>query len=174
MRRTSFQGWPCSIARTVDVLGDGWTVLVLREVFYGTTRFDDLQQALGIARNTLTDRLTRLVDLGLLEKHSYQAKPVRHDYLLTDKGSDFFGVLAAMSDWGDTWLAEDAGAPIVLHHDCCGHDTHAEVICHQCREPLHATDVTVRPGPGYPTHLLDRPEVAHRFTAGRTAEEDPR
>lgn len=163
MRRTAFDGWPCSIARTVDVLGDGWTSLVLREVFYGTTRFDDIQQGLDIARNTLTDRLRRLVDQGLLDKCAYQSKPLRYDYVLTDKGKDFFGVLAAMSHWGDTWLTDDAGEPIILHHDTCGHDTHAEVVCHKCKQPLQAVDVTVRPGPGYPTRLLENPDVQHRF-----------
>jgi DNA-binding HxlR family transcriptional regulator len=163
MRRTSFDGWPCSIARTMDVLGDGWAILVLRDVFYGTTRFGDLQNALGIARNTLTDRLTRLVNLGLLDKQAYQAKPPRYDYRVTDKGADLFGVLAAMSRWGDTWLADKAGVPVVMHHDACGHDTHADVVCHECQHPLEADEVTVRPGPGYPARLLERPDVARRF-----------
>jgi DNA-binding HxlR family transcriptional regulator len=163
MRRTSFDGWPCSIARTVDVLGDGWTSLVLRETFYGAKRFDDIQQVLGIARNTLADRLGVLVEVGLLEKRAYQSKPVRYDYLLTDKGSDFFGVLAAMSRWGDTWLADEAGAPVILHHDACGHDTHAEVVCHECRQPLEAADVTARPGPGFPARLLARHDIQRRF-----------
>jgi DNA-binding HxlR family transcriptional regulator len=169
MRRTSFDGWPCSIARTVDVLGDGWTSLVLREIFYGATRFDDIQQVLGIARNTLTDRLGRLVDLGLLQKRAYQSRPVRYDYVFTDKGSDFFGVLAAMSRWGDKWLADESGVPIVLHHKACGHDTHADVVCHECRQLLRAEDVAVRPGPGYPARLLDRSDVQRRFAPAVTA-----
>ncbi|MGC2653052.1 MAG: helix-turn-helix domain-containing protein [Mycobacterium sp.] len=169
MRRTAFDGWPCSIARTVDVVGDGWTALVLRETFYGTTRFDDIQQALGIARTTLTDRLGRLVDLGLLEKSAYQSRPARYDYLLTDKGSDFFGVLAVMSRWGDKWLADEAGVPIVLQHTACGHDTHADVVCHECRQPLQAQDVTPRPGPGYPSRLLGRSDIQRRFASAVTA-----
>ncbi|MFD0502460.1 winged helix-turn-helix transcriptional regulator [Streptomyces chiangmaiensis] len=105
MNRTSFENWPCSIARTMDLLGDCWTPLVLREAFYGVARFDDFRQGLGIARNTLTDRLRRLVDEGVLDKRLYQSEPRRYDYVLTEKGRELFAVLAAMSRWGDRWLA---------------------------------------------------------------------
>src|SRR3954465_15849807 len=114
MKRTSFSNWPCSIRRTTDLPGDAWTPLVLREAFYGIRRFDEFQQALGIARNTLTDRLRRLVDEGLFEKRLYQAEPRRYDYGLTEKGREFFGVLAAMTAWGDRWLADPAGPPITF------------------------------------------------------------
>lgn len=111
MRRTSFGTWPCSIARTADILGDAWTLLVLREVFYGESRFDGFIGSLGIARNTLTDRLRRLEAEGLLRRRAYQTDPVRHEYLLTDKGRDFFGVLAAINAWGDRWLVGRRGRP---------------------------------------------------------------
>src|SRR5689334_9644297 len=112
MRRTSFAQWPCSIARTLDVLGDWWTPLVLRDAYYGVRRFDEFQKGLGIARNTLSDRLHRLVDQELMEKRPYQTDPVRYDYVLTEKGRDFYPVIAAMARWGDQWLADDAGPPI--------------------------------------------------------------
>jgi DNA-binding HxlR family transcriptional regulator len=163
VRRASFEGWPCSIARAADVLGDGWTLLVLREVFYGEARFDGLTRSLGIARNTLADRLRRLVDAGLLEKRPYQSEPVRHDYVLTQKGSDFFGVLAAFSAWGDRWMADGDGAPVTMRHDVCGSDAHARVVCSACGEPLHADAITARPGPGYPARLLDDAGVQRRF-----------
>jgi DNA-binding HxlR family transcriptional regulator len=166
MRRTSFAQWPCSVARTMDLLGDWWTPLVLREAFYGIRRFDEFQQGLGIARNTLADRLRRLVDEGMLEKVPYQRDPLRHDYVLTEKGHDFFGVLMAMARWGDRWLADEAGPPVTMHHTRCGHDTHAEVVCAQCREPLSAADTEMRMGPGYPPRLAARPDVQRRF-AGR-------
>ncbi|MEV0208861.1 helix-turn-helix domain-containing protein [Streptomyces sp. NPDC050788] len=166
MKRTSFSNWPCSIATTMDLLGDAWTPLVLREAFYGIRRFDAFQQELGIARNTLTDRLRRLVDEGLLEKRPYQDEPRRYDYVLTEKGRDFFGVLAALSRWGDRWLAGAEGAPVVFHHDTCGHDTHAEVVCARCREPLRAEDTSMRMGPGYPERLRQRPDVRRRFNLG--------
>ncbi|MFI7238282.1 winged helix-turn-helix transcriptional regulator [Streptomyces cyaneofuscatus] len=163
MRRTSFDSWPCSIARTVDILGDGWTLLVLRESFYGESRFDGFIDSLGIARNTLTDRLRRLENAGLLQRRPYQSEPVRHEYLLTDKGRDFFGVLAAINAWGDRWLSDDDGIPVVMHHTACGHDTQAKVVCSSCGEPLHHQDVVVRTGPGYPARLLDSPDVQTRF-----------
>ncbi len=136
---------------------------MLREAFYGIRRFDEFQQGLGIARNTLADRLRRLVEEGLLEKRAYQRDPVRHDYVLTEKGKDFFGVIAAMSRWGDRWMADEAGPPVTFHHRTCGHDTHAEVVCAHCREPLDADDMVMRMGPGYPPRLAQRPDVQRRF-----------
>src|SRR5882757_5176814 len=140
MKRTSFAKWPCSVARTMNLLGDWWTPLVLREAFYGIRRFDRFQSELGIARNTLADRLSTLVEHGLMTKEPYQSDPVRYEYLLTDKGKDFYPVLAAMSAWGDRWLDNGAGPPITHHHRPCGHDMHAEVVCSECREPLQADD----------------------------------
>ncbi|MEU0967429.1 helix-turn-helix domain-containing protein [Streptomyces sp. NPDC005917] len=166
MKRTSFAKWPCSIARTVDLLGDHWTPLVVREAFYGIRRFDEFQRELGIARNTLTDRLRHLVDERILEKRLYEAEPPRYDYVLTEKGRDLFAVLAAMSAWGDRWLAGERGVPVVFHHDACGHDTGAEVVCSQCRTPLRAEETSMRMGPGYPERLKQRADVLRRFDAG--------
>ncbi|TNC26898.1 winged helix-turn-helix transcriptional regulator [Amycolatopsis alkalitolerans] len=164
MKRTSFANWPCSIARTMDLLGDWWTPLVLREAFYGVQRFDAFQQTLGIARNTLAERLRRLVGEGLLEKRPYQSEPVRYDYVLTEKGKDFFGVLAAMSRWGDRWLAGEEGVPVVFRHRACGHETHAEVVCAHCGAPLTAEDTTAGTGPGFPERLKGNAEVRRRFS----------
>lgn len=157
MRRTAFADWPCSLARSVDLLGDWWTPLVLRDAYYGVRRFEDFQRSLGIGRNILTQRLNRLVDEGMLERRPYQDRPVRHEYVLTDKGRDFFPVVAAIVRWGDRWLAGDEGPPLTLHHVPCDHDMHAEVVCSHCREPLALRDVTARlepaaqrPRPGPP------------------------
>ena len=109
MKRTTFADWPCSVARTVDLIGDWWTPLVLREAFWGVRRFDDFQRSLGIGRNILTQRLGRLVDEGMLERRPYQEHPPRHEYVLTEKGRDFFPVIAALMRWGDRWLAGDDG-----------------------------------------------------------------
>jgi DNA-binding HxlR family transcriptional regulator len=163
MKRTSFARWPCSVARTLDLLGDWWTPLVLRDAFYGARRFGEFQRGLGIARNTLSDRLQRLVGEGLLEKRPYQTDPVRYDYLLTEKGRDFFGVIAAMSRWGDRWLADEAGPPITAHHKECGHDSHAEVVCARCGKPMTPENTSMRMGPGYPPRLAAHPEVQRRF-----------
>jgi DNA-binding HxlR family transcriptional regulator len=150
MKRTEFASWPCSIARSVDLLGDWWTPLVLREAFLGVRRFDDMQRELGIGRNVLTQRLKRLVDEGMLDRVLYQEKPDRHEYVLTDKGRDFYPVLAAMIAWGDRWLSGEEGPPIVLRHKACGHDMTAKVVCSECGEPVQARDVRARLGPGYP------------------------
>lgn len=163
MKRTSFARWPCSIARTVDLLGDWWTPLVLREAFYGVRRFDDLQASLGIGRNILTERLRRLVDQDLLERRKYQDRPERFEYVLTPKGHDFYPVLAAMVAWGDRWLDGGKGAPVLLRHKGCGKVTHAEVVCSECGEPLVARDVRTEIGPGFPAKLTKNPVISRRY-----------
>jgi DNA-binding HxlR family transcriptional regulator len=149
----------------VDILGDAWTPLVLRDAFYGTRRFEEFQSGLGIARNTLAERLRRLVDEGLMRKELYQTEPHRYEYLLTDKGRDFFSVLVAMSQWGDRWLAGNDGPPVTYHHKSCGHDTQGHLVCTDCGEPLHADNTLMRMGPGYPKKLRSRPDVQKRFAA---------
>jgi DNA-binding HxlR family transcriptional regulator len=163
MKRTSFARWPCSIARTVDLLGDWWTPLVLREAFYGVRRFDDFQESLKISRNILTERLHRLVDQELLERRKYQDRPERFEYVLTPKGRDFYPVLAAMLAWGDRWLDGGKGAPVVLRHRTCGKITHAEVVCAECGEELKARDMTAELGPGFPPRLLKHPIIQARY-----------
>ena len=165
MKRTSFADWPCSIARTVGVIGEWWTPLVLREACYGTTRFDDFQRALGIGRNVLTQRLVALVDAGILERVPYQERPPRHEYHLTDKGRDLFPVLAAVAAWGDRWLTADEGPPVVLHHQTCGHDTTARVVCDQCGDDLRLDDVTSKIGPGFPPRHRTAAVQSGRFAA---------
>src|SRR2546423_2074940 len=153
MKRTEFATWPCSVARTVDLLGDWWTPLVLREAFVGVRRFDTMQHSLGIGRTVLTQRLKRLVDEALLDRVLYQQRPDRYEYFLTEKGRDFYPVLAAMIAWGARWLAGEEGPPIVLHHAPCGHDMTARVVCSECGEPIRVKDVRARIGPGYPADL---------------------
>jgi DNA-binding HxlR family transcriptional regulator len=127
----------------MDLLGDQWTLLVLREAFYGVTRFDRFQVSLGIARNTLTERLDRLVGAGLLERVRYQDRPARYEYVLSDMGRDFFPVLAAIIRWGDRWLDDGSGPPVVLRHTECGRPTHAEVHCAHCHGALTRDHVTI-------------------------------
>jgi DNA-binding HxlR family transcriptional regulator len=147
--RTSYSDWSCSIARTVDVIGDGWTALILRDCFLGVRRFDEFQRELGIGRNILTDRLGRLVEADLLAKVAYSEHPPRHEYRLTDKGRELYPVLATMAAWGDRWLAGPEGPPSVLHHRTCNRDMHAEVVCSACGDPIDVRDVLARPGPGF-------------------------
>jgi DNA-binding HxlR family transcriptional regulator len=134
----------------MDLLGDQWTLLVLREAFYGVTRFDQFQTSLGIARNTLTERLDRLVGAGLLERVRYQVKPARYEYVLTVMGRDFLPALTAIMRWGDRWLDDGLGPPITVRHNDCGRPTHAEVRCAHCDGELSSEAVSFEAGPGLP------------------------
>ncbi|MGR7003413.1 winged helix-turn-helix transcriptional regulator [Yinghuangia aomiensis] len=165
MKRTPFGSWPCSIARAVDLLGDWWTPLVLREAVFGSRRFEEFQRNLGIGRNVLAQRLNRLVDEGLMDRVPYQDRPLRHEYVLTAKGRDFFPVLAAIIAWGDTWLADDEGAPVVLRHRPCGHETHAQVVCAECGDALRVEDVEALAAPACPPG--SRTRRWHRGGSGR-------
>ena len=135
----------------------------MRELFYGETRFEGFVDTLGIARSTLTARLNDLVEAGLVTRQEYQRDPVRCEYLLTEKGRDFFGVIAAITAWGDRWMSDDDGVPVVMRHEPCGHDLHAIVVCQSCGDEVRYGDLSVHMGPGYPTHLRSNPDIAARF-----------
>ncbi|WP_342455166.1 winged helix-turn-helix transcriptional regulator [Rhodococcus qingshengii] len=151
----------------MSLVGDGWTLLVLRELFYGESRFDGLVTTLGIARSTLTERLRTLTDNGIVARVAYQQDPIRHDYQLTEKGQDLFGVIAAINTWGNRWMSDARGIPIVLHHKTCDHDFDAAIVCRACRQEIRREDITVRVGPGYPDHLKTSPAFTRRFTEGQ-------
>lgn len=150
MKRTDTSEWPCTIARSVHVLGDHWNLLIIRQACLGTRRFDEFQAALGIGRNILTQRLAGLVEEGLLTRVLYQEHPPRVEYRLTDKGRDAYPILAAMAAWGERWLTGPEGTPLVLHHTTCDHDIHAVVVCSVCEAPLDVRAVTAHAGPGHP------------------------
>jgi DNA-binding HxlR family transcriptional regulator len=160
------------VARTVDLLGDWWTPLVLREAYYGTRRFEDFQRNLDIGRNILTQRLHRLVEEGLFERVPYHQRPLRHEYVLTAKGREFFPVLAAMWAWGDKWLVGAEGPPATMLHRSCGHRTHAEVVCAVCHEPLDVRDVRVALGPGFPAARRAAALASGRFVDESDHNED--
>lgn len=142
--RIDLSTFECSVARTLEVVGDKWSLLILRDAFYGVRRFEDFTRDLGIARNVLTDRLGRLVDDGVLAKRQYEDHPPRFEYRLTPKGRDLLPVILTMMRWGDTWET-DAEPPVSLVHD--GHPTHAVVTCAECGEPLTPFNVKVEPLP---------------------------
>lgn len=148
MSRTDLSSFTCSLARTLAILDDAWSPLILRDTYLGVTRFDDLQRDLGVARNVLTQRLDSLVARGLLERRAYQERQPRYDYLLTAKGRDLIPALMALMAWGDRWTAQDEGPPALLVHHTCGEPMVPTVCCSECEEPLDARDVTVMPGPG--------------------------
>jgi DNA-binding HxlR family transcriptional regulator len=148
MQRTDFSQMTCSIARSHAVAGEPWSPLVLRDVWVGINRFDDIQRDLGVSRKVLTERLKALVEAGMLERRAYSERPPRHEYVLTQKGLEFVDVLMVMAAWGDRWTAGEAGPPVLRRHRSCGQITQPELRCSGCGEPLHAGDVDVEPGPG--------------------------
>jgi DNA-binding HxlR family transcriptional regulator len=148
MQRTGLRHIPCSIARTAHVVGEWWTPLILRDLFAGIGRFEDLRRDLGVASNVLTDRLATLVEHGIVERRAYQEAPTRYEYVLTAKGRDLFPIVVAFIRWGDRWEAGDAGRPTVLVHDACGRSTTGKLVCGHCDGELTAENVTTVAGPG--------------------------
>jgi DNA-binding HxlR family transcriptional regulator len=137
---------PCSIARTLDVVGEKWALLAVREVFLGNRRFDEMIRRTGAPRDTLAARLRTLVSSGVLERTQYSEHPARYEYRLTPAGRDLYPVIVALMRWGDEHLAGDGGAPLVLEHRC-GHRLVAELVCQACGEPVDPKDTTpVRAG----------------------------
>lgn len=139
---------PCSVARTVAVIGDRWTLLILRDCFLGVRRFEAFQERLGISRTIIAERLKLLVDEGVLAKVAYQDRPLRHEYRLTEKGLALHPVIMAIVHWGDRFHAGEAGAPLLHRHKACGCDFHPVMTCSECGEAVGARDVETRPGPG--------------------------
>lgn len=146
MPRRSFGEFSCSVARAVDVVGDSWTPLILRDVFLGVDQFDDLVRDLGISRALLTTRLGHLTDAGILEAELYQERPARHCYRLTAAGSELVPILVALMLWGDRWRSPE-GPPLRLEHEC-GHLLGARLRCEGCDGEVTAASVSPRPGPG--------------------------
>jgi DNA-binding HxlR family transcriptional regulator len=138
----------CSIARTLDAVGERWTPLILRDLFVGITRFEDIRRDLGIASNVLTARLDTLQQHGIIETRVYQSNPVRHEYLLTERGRDLYPVLTMLISWGDKWLAGAAGPPALVIHRDCGRIISGLVVCSECHAPITADNVDWQHGPG--------------------------
>jgi DNA-binding HxlR family transcriptional regulator len=148
--RLRYRASNCSIARTLGVVGEKWTLLVLREAFYGVRRFDDFHAALGCARNLLSARLKTLVANGILAKQPYRDDRGRRrdEYRLTDKGRDLFPAVVALMQWGDRWATDEAGPAVELSHRECGERVFVQLRCDQGHAPLTAGDIRAVPGPG--------------------------
>lgn len=142
MDRTSAARETCSVARTLEVVGERWTMLVLREAFYGVRRFNDFQQLLGAPRNVLTARLQTLVDAGVLRREPYREEGARerHEYRLTEAGRDLMPALVALMQWGDRHLAGEGGGPVVVRHRDCGEPVSAVLTCAAGHAGLTARD----------------------------------
>jgi DNA-binding HxlR family transcriptional regulator len=148
MRAAEIAEQRCSIARPAALLGDRWTLVILRQAFNGIKRFEDFQSTLGISRSLLSDRLARLVEAGVMRREPYKdSVRTRDRYRLTDKGLDLYPVLMALREWGDRYMAEDGPPLEIRHKDCGGHPT-LELRCSECGEEVGARDAEARPGPG--------------------------
>jgi DNA-binding HxlR family transcriptional regulator len=161
MLGNTYDGQVCSVARSLEVIGERWTILIIRDAFLGVRRFDDFQRSLGVARNVLQGRLERLVESGILERVRYQERPERFEYRLTAMGLDLWPVLVALLSWGDRHMAP-AGPPVVLEHRGCGGRVNDRRICAKCGAMLEAADVRARRGPA----LGDEPAVQPALAAG--------
>ena len=139
---TSRLDLPCSVARSLEILGDRWVFLILREAFFGEQYYDRFLSNLGIATNILSARLKSLVDNGVLEKLPDEADARRVRYKLTAKGLDLYSVTLALIQWGDKWLSDEGGPPLKLHHKTCGHRLQPQMSCRHCGKAVKAGDVT--------------------------------
>lgn len=135
---------PCSVARSVAVIGDRWTLMILRDSFLGVRRFEAFQERLGISRSIIAERLKLLVDEGVLRRDAYQERPLRHEYRLTEKGLDLHPVIMAVVHWGDVHYAGAEGPPMLHRHKDCGHDFAPVQTCSECAAVVGARDVEVR------------------------------
>ncbi|WP_367128443.1 winged helix-turn-helix transcriptional regulator [Saccharothrix sp. HUAS TT1] len=146
MLRRTYDDQVCSIARALEVVGERWTLLIVRDALSGVTRFDGFLNRMPIARNVLSDRLNGLVEYGVLERVQYQDRPPRHEYLLTTKGRDLTPVVLALMAWGDRHLPTPTGPPIVAEHAGCGGSVGTLMICDCCEQRVDPSKVVRRPG----------------------------
>src|SRR5258708_1521905 len=140
MTAVAAQRRECSVARTLEIVGEKWALLAVREVFLGNRRFDEMARRIGAPRDTLAARLRSLVSAGILERRKYSEHPARYEYRLTEAGQELYPVILTLMRWGDKHLAGDDGPPMVLEH-ACGHRLVAKVVCEACAEPVEARAV---------------------------------
>jgi DNA-binding HxlR family transcriptional regulator len=160
MLKRMYDGQVCSVARALEIVGERWTPLIVREALFGTRRFDEFAEKLGLARNVLTERLNFLVDNGIFVRVPYQDRPRRHEYHLTAKGRDLTPVIVSLMRWGDKHLADPAGPPRLVQHVDCGGDVTSGLSCDRCDRPLDVSEVVTTPGPGAAGNRRHGPRAA--------------
>ncbi len=131
----------CTVSLPAALLGERWTLQLLRQAFLGTRRFEDFQSALDISRSVLTDRLGTLVEAGVLRREAYKDVRTRYEYRLTEKGLDLYPVLVSLMAWGNRYGGFEDGPPVQLEHKLCGHHTTPKLVCSECGEELRAREV---------------------------------
>ena len=148
MRWSEIQHQKCSVARTLSVIGDRWTLMIIRDAFLRIRRFEHFQQSLGITRHSLSDRLKKLVDHGVFERVPYQQSPLRMEYRLTPKGRGLHPIIMTMLHWGDEWMDDGNGPPVLHRHTGCGQHFTPVLSCSSCEQPIQPRDVVPEAGPG--------------------------
>ena len=149
-----YEGQHCSVARALELIGERWTLLVIREVLYGRRKFSEMQKTLGVARNVLTNRLQRLVDEGILERRPYSEKPERYEYFLTEKGLDLWPTLVALMFWGDKYMPLDDGPPArLVHKGECGGLVNDRRTCERCGKELEVREARAEISPALERQL---------------------
>lgn len=149
MRWRNIGAMNCSVARTLELVGDRWTMLIVHEAFLGVRRFEQFNERLGVARNILTVRLQALVRHGILDRVLYQERPARFEYRLTNRGQDLHGVICLLRDWGDKWLPGKDGPSVVMHHTACGQEFKPVVVCSSCQHAADAETTRAMARPGF-------------------------
>ena len=148
MERTSFADMPCSLARSLEAIGDWWSPLILRDLFLGVRRFGELAEDLGISRNLLTRRLVALEKAGIVQRTRYQARPPRYEYALSEAGVELVPILVALTAWGDRWKPSRKGAPLEFIHRDCGCKFRPRIVCSECAGEIAHESIRAIPGPG--------------------------
>lgn len=143
VKRTSFAGMECSVAQSLEVVGEWWTLLIVRDALLGVRRFEQFQERLRVSRNVLAERLDKLVGAGVLRKELYQERPRRHQYRLTEKGRDLYPIIVALRQWGDRH-AQEGPPPVLVEHLECGHTADAVLICGHCGGPVTPLNVRAK------------------------------
>ncbi|MFI1396008.1 winged helix-turn-helix transcriptional regulator [Streptomyces sp. NPDC020681] len=166
MRQTSYSAMQCSMAHALEAVGDWWSPLILRDLYFGFRRFEDLVEDLGISRNLLTARLRTLTEHGIVDRSQYQDRPPRHEYTLSEAGRELVPILMALTAWGDRWTTPDGGPPVLFRHAACGQEFVPSVTCSACGRTVRSEDVEPVPGPGAKT--APGTMLVHRFVDGES------
>jgi DNA-binding HxlR family transcriptional regulator len=167
MKRSSFESMNCSLARSLEIVGEWWSLLIIREAMWGTSRFDDFHKRLGIARNILTSRLTKLEADGVLQRQASAESARIHDYVLTAKGWDLFTTVVALMQWGDRWIHAKAGPPIEFFDAASGKPIQPLAVHNGAGQPLRPDAIDIRPGPGARAATVKRANTARTARAAR-------
>ncbi len=149
MKWSEIDQLPCSLARTLSVIGDRWTMLIIRNCFLGVRRFDDFQRQLGITRHLLASRLKKLVEEEVLRKVPYGDGGGRFEYRLTAKGMDLYPIVMTMVDWGNRWMSDPDGPPLRHIHQTCERPFRPVLTCSECGEAIDPRQVSVEPGEAF-------------------------